>query len=183
MLVSYTNQVYSIALVVLGTTYKMFLYEIAKNSLKTAGSRRRMNLGGTMSRWLAGEDIGLPTEVRHQNTAHLFSGSMAIVWLCLDVFILAHKGLETNIYRFNCVWYWKVAIAVFVLMRIGLIAFFATLSQYETDPLVLASIGCAGVIIQFTLRAVGSALFPCNNVQTKSTTPRSLIGSRHEVEH
>jgi hypothetical protein len=163
MLVNFSSQIYSIALVVLGAAYKMFLYEVVHASHSSSSGGRFRLLGDVMSRWLTSTDGGssLPTAVRQQNIAHLFSGSMAIVWLCLDVMILAHKGIGANVHRaVACTLVWRATTLLFVLVRLGLIVFFATLSQYETRPTRLAAIGCAGVVLQFVSRAVGSVVFP-----------------------
>ncbi|GKY93844.1 hypothetical protein MPSEU_000351300 [Mayamaea pseudoterrestris] len=158
MLVNYTYQIYSASLIILGCTYKMFLYEVVE-ATQTSHGRFRV-LGKVFDRWLAEEESSLPTEVRQQNIANLFSGSMACVWLCQDIMLLAHKGLHANYHRGVECSIAKRAISVsFVLVRVGLIVFFATLSQYETDPARLAAIGCAGVVMQFLSRAVGTMVF------------------------
>ena len=160
MLVSYTYQVYSASLIVLGTTYKMFLYEVV-NLSQGSHARFRFLSDGLLGRLLAGSESSLPTDVRQQNIANLFSGSMACVWFCLDIMLLAHKGIGANLHRgTECTAFWKTMTAAFVLVRVGLIVFFATLSQYETDPARLAAIGCAGVVLQFLSRATGSVVFP-----------------------
>jgi hypothetical protein len=158
LFVNYTYQFYSAALIVLGTTYKMFLYEVVSQS--QAYSRVRL-LGNIFGRLLAGTESSLPTAVRQQYTANLFSGSMACVWFCQDTMLLAHKGINENLHRgVECSLWWRFVTGGFVLVRVGLIVFFATLSQYETNPARLAIIGCVGVILQFIFRAIGSIVFP-----------------------
>jgi hypothetical protein len=162
MLVHYTFQVYSASLIVLGTTYKMFLYEVV-SATQVSHSRYRL-LGDELRRWLSEGESSLTAEVQQQNVANLFSGSMACIWFCQDIMMVAHKGLTVNIHRgVDCTVARRTMAISFVLVRLCLIVFFAFLSQYETEPTRLAAIGCAGVVFQFLSRAVGSKVFDTKN--------------------
>jgi hypothetical protein len=151
--------VYSAALVVLGTSYKMILYEYV---YEESGIRRR-SLFPMASRWLAsgGDTSGLDPEERRQRIAHFFCFSMALVFLCSDTMILVHRGIEDNLgrCRFTHTGSLKVISLILVLLRVGLIVFIATLSQYCTEPVSIAFIGLLAIMSQVGLRFVGSSIF------------------------
>jgi hypothetical protein len=160
LLFSFLMQVYSAALIVLGTAYKMLLYEYVYE----AGDSGKRILFPLFSRLLAGSsgaDDRFTTEDRRQKVAHLFCASMAIIWFCSDVMTLAHRGLNDNLGR--CRMHesgaLRLASGIFFLVRVGLIVFIATLSQYVTEPDVLAFIGLLGILCQVALRFVGSFVF------------------------
>jgi hypothetical protein len=75
--------------------------------------------------------------------------------------ILAHKGMKDNLgrCRMSQSGALKYASVTFFLVRVGLIVFIATLSQYVTEPDVLAFIGLLGIVFQVALRFVGSFFF------------------------
>jgi hypothetical protein len=85
-------QIYSCALVILGTSYKMFLYEFlyedesVSEDTGTTGRRSLQNI--INQRFLAGSSdvyTRFDTEDRRQRIAYMFSGSLATVWLSLDI--------------------------------------------------------------------------------------------------
>jgi Bacterial low temperature requirement A protein (LtrA) len=93
--------IYSTALVVLGTSYKMFLYEFVYEDNQTGdGSAASTSSNYTKStsgirllfdridaRFLAGgldEASYIDVDERRQRIANFFSGSLAIVWFLLD---------------------------------------------------------------------------------------------------
>ena len=122
------NWIYSAALIVLGTSYKMIQYEYVydgygsggddyddsySNNNSTLGATYTKSLyeeeypwydaaaGGSGGRMLAGGS-GPPItdkDDRRQRVAHFFCGSLAIVWFCLDTMTLAHKGISHNVKR------------------------------------------------------------------------------------
>jgi hypothetical protein len=152
-------QIYCAALVVLGTSYKMLLFEYVYEG---DTSDRRMLFPLAFARILAGaETPDFPYEERRQRVADFFCGSLALVWFCSDAMILTHRGLKDNLGR--CRWdqigsrkYIAMALA---LIRIGMIIFIATLSQYATEPELLCFIGMVGILAQVLLRVVGTSIF------------------------
>jgi hypothetical protein len=152
-------QVYSAALVVLGTSYKMLLYEYVYETEESSNHRA---LFSALTRFLAAaEEPKFGLEERRQRVAHFFCISMALVWFCSDAMILIHRGLKDNLGRCRCsqsggLRY--IAVALFFI-RVGMIVFIATLSQYVTDPELLAFIGLVGIIVQVLLRVVGTSFF------------------------
>jgi hypothetical protein len=153
-------QIYSASLVVLGASYKMLLYEYTYEAKETGAYRL---LTSPLSRLLAGSDESSAFEVdeRRQHIADFFCISMAIVWLCSDLMIINHRGLTDNLgrCRFTHTGFLKFASIFLVTLRLGMVIFIATLSQYVTQPSVLAGVGLAGIVGQICLRVVGSSLF------------------------
>ena len=170
--------VYSAALIVLGTSYKMFLFEfvfadLAKEKENEDSHRNLWVL--LQERFLAGSTssaLRFETEDRQQRIAHFFSGSMALVWFCLDVTILAHGGTQAWLKRLHeqhqekRVAQWVAATSI--ALRVCLIGFIATVSQYMTDPAQLASMGLAGVLCQLALRVILSYACPMETEETES---------------
>jgi hypothetical protein len=171
-------QAYSVSLVILGATYKMFLFEAVyenhpssgannySNSTTSAYNHRSLSFGRAL---LSGGEpsaaLSIPTNVRQQMIANLFSASMAIVLFCLDAMILTHKGVRANTHRIECwsanhQWWWRVLEYLLVASRVGLIGFIASVGQYVTRPKVLALVGMGGIQAQLVLRGVGTILFP-----------------------
>jgi hypothetical protein len=77
-------QIYSTALIVLGTAYKMLLYEYVYE----AGDSGKRMLFPVFSRLLAGssgDDDRFTTEDRRQKVAHFFCASMAIMYVHHDI--------------------------------------------------------------------------------------------------
>jgi len=163
-------QIYSLALIILGTSYKMFLFEflyMEDYSDDYHRSRRHRNLlGGLHDRFLAGGTsaaLRFSTEDRQQRIAHFFCGSLALVFFCMDVMSLAHKGFLDNWNKCECTETnptTKATALLLLFLRLAVLVIIATLSQYETDPDRLAIIGLFSVVAQLLLRVAGSYLFP-----------------------
>lgn len=160
--------IYSIALVVLGTSYKMFLFEFV---YKNEGGRRF--LSPIIERLLAGGEsaaLRFDTDNRQERIAHFFAGSLAIVFFCLDGMSLAHSGMSKSFQRCECSESHKtrVDVVLLVIFRLTIMGFFATLSQYCTDPALLATLGFVGVVLQLFIRVLGSFLFPVNEEEREA---------------
>ena len=166
------GQMYSAALIVLGTCYKMILFEFvfaqdageAHRLLQDVGySAEEIAQDADLHRYLAASGPPIDdVEVRQQHVAHYFCVSMALVWLCLDVMLVAHKGIAFNIKRCsesrgnNS--QQSLAIGMTVI-RGSLIVFFGTMGFYITEPTLLSFLGLMGIIVQVGLRLGGSAAF------------------------
>jgi hypothetical protein len=162
---AFLMQVYSAALIILGVSYKMLLYEFTYEESKSGG-RLRMLLA--VPRWLAGGDGALQfdTDDRRQRIAHFFCASFAIVYFCSDAMILCHRGLKDNMGRCRCGETKKAKITGLVLLalRVAILVFIATLSQYLTDPLLLTAIELASIFAQIVLRVFASIVFSDDRV-------------------
>jgi small-conductance mechanosensitive channel len=153
-------QIYSAALVVLGTSYKMLLFEYAYLSQEN-GSYRKL-WSNPLARLLAGADEPMfATDERQQRVSHFFCISMAVVWLCSDLMIINHRGLQDNLgkCRFSHSGFLRFVAISLAFLRLALIVFMATLSQWVVEPSVLALVGLIGIICQVLLRVVGSSYF------------------------
>jgi len=158
-------QIYSLALIVLGTSYKMLLYEFVYMEEYEENHRRRSLLfsGRLDDRWLAGGTsaaLRFSSENRQQRIAHFFCGSLALVFFCMDAMSLAHRGASDHWKHCEAESKTKQLLAlVLFLLRAGVVLIIATLSQYETEPDTLATIGLFSVFAQLLLRAFGGYIF------------------------
>jgi small-conductance mechanosensitive channel len=170
----YLMQIYSFALIVFGATYKMLLYEFIyreKYDKNYSGSTRvrglifhvlnhhpRFLVGDSDSNTLSSQ---LSPEEREQRDAHFFSGSLSVIFFCLDALSLAHRGIGTQWKRCECADtnLKKFLAWVLVLCRLLLLIFVASLSQYITDPTQIAVIGVTVVVTQLCIRFVGYYVF------------------------
>mmetsp|Transcript_47898 Transcript_47898/g.73038 ORF Transcript_47898/g.73038 Transcript_47898/m.73038 type:complete len:540 (-) Transcript_47898:96-1715(-) len=160
VLFSTLMQIYSAALVALGTAYKMLLFEYFYEENGRRSYRRLVS--SFLDRFLAGSDAPrFDTEDRRQRVANFFCASLAIVWICLDGMILAHRGLKDNVGRCKCSHTGSLRYYALMLFfaRVGLIAFIATLSLYVTEPEYLAFVGLLGIMAQVLLRVAGTHMF------------------------
>ena len=138
------NMIYSFALVALGSTFTNFLLDDTHQEIVDG-------------RFLAESGIvGDPDVIRQQN-AHLFAGSLAVIFFCLDTMILAHIGWGASRDRCVCKESQRVNYGgVFLLsLRAALIVFTATLGFWVVDPAKLSIIGLANVLAQLLLRKLG----------------------------
>lgn len=153
------SQIYSFSLILLGTCYKMLLYEYV---YKAEGVRRTLLFHAPDNhRWLSGGEsaaLRFSTEDREQRIAHYFSGSLAMIFFSLDAMSLAHRGIGTQWNRCECAATKAKKFLAFSLVacRTALLIFIATLSQFETNPSRLAVIGLLTILSQLCVRFVGS---------------------------
>ena len=136
------QHVYSLALVVLGAAFTFFLL------FSEDEGRRRLG-----ERSLASSNASEPDV---QAAAHLFGGTLAVIFFSLDGMTLLHLGKEESQKR--CAFKGRKnfnGMAV-IAIRIGLIVFTATLSQWLTKPTDLAVIGLFCVLAQLSMRKFGS---------------------------
>lgn len=174
VLFSQTYSIYSAALIAVGASYKLLLYTVSDYS-------RRLypifpNEYEVGARWLAAagdDDSGCSpsTEEKKQMVAHLFSGAMAIAFVCLDVMLLAHVGLKKEVDKCKILgsvcengtrkMQYNIKGILFVVVPRGAITIFiATLSQWEKNPSALAGFGLAAVVCQLITRFLGNIWLP-----------------------
>ena len=178
------NYWYSAALIIVGASYKLFLYDFNENGghrllstmqrVSFLKSSAAVDEEDMTSRLLAGgtSSCGPFGNEKEQNIAYLFCGAMAIVFFCMDVIVLAHVGLEREVGKCRlkdgvCVRTGQAEKAhlntrgiLLVCFRCGITIFMATLSSYVTDPRRLAEIGLAAVVCQLLTRFLGDIFFP-----------------------
>jgi hypothetical protein len=174
------QNVYSFALVSLGAAFTIFLTVFANEEVDDAATSCRRWLAETDTqaettvgsyplcrRWLAGgEEAKYDADTLKERAAHLFSGSLAIIFFCLDCMTMLHLGIKESQERCVCKRTKKKnSKGMFLLgLRVGLIVFCATLSQWVTEPDVLAGIGVACVLCQLLLRKLGDVYLSPNQV-------------------
>jgi hypothetical protein len=145
MLWSLFQSAYSFALVSLGAAFTIFLTVLGIADIDEADTLK-------------------------ERSAHLFSGSLATIFFCLDCMTILHLGIEESQDRCVCkATKKKNSKGMFLLvLRIGLIVFCATLSQWLTEPDNLAEIGVACVLCQLFLRKLGGMYLSQNKVHAEA---------------
>lgn len=134
---SYMTIIYSFSLVVLGAAFTFFL-AAADGDVE---NRRRLATGPAL------------TDEILTAAAHLFCGTMAVIFTCLDVMTLLHVGWKQSVARLgrnNCMGMFAI------FLRVVLIVFIATMSQYERDHKTLSVTGLCCVLAQLALRKMAN---------------------------
>jgi hypothetical protein len=135
---------YSFALVVLGAAFTFFLVA----SDESYGRRR-------LDRDLSDTTTALSATDK-QAAAHMFCGSLAIIFFSLDGMILTHLGFDESQDRCVVKGGRMNLKGIFVLgARVGLLVFAATLSQWQTQPKYLSIAGLLLVFAQQGARKLG----------------------------
>lgn len=148
-------QVLSMALIAFGVSYKVMLTTIVNEVLEDEAYDCSVNEDGyddPYKRLLAEEPCGrrhlaaVPT-VTSQATASLYSASLTIVLVSLELMILTHKGLKKN---------WKrlfkrdkesdekgldIPLVIIGILKVFIITFTATINQWETDAMTISILG------------------------------------------
>jgi hypothetical protein len=142
---SLIQNVYSLALVTLSSSFSFFL-------LFSDDSSHRMLQKRILSTEVDEEAVG-------DEAANIFSVSLALVFLSLDIMSLLHLGSEEI--RKRCFVNTKVKVFAFFgfIVRLGLIIFTATISQWTRNPKHISSIGLLCVFGELTMRKFGSLYF------------------------
>jgi len=130
--------VYSLALVILGAAFTFFL--ILSEYEEGEGHRRLA--GGDSS--LGGSDV--------TKAAHLFCGSLAIIFFSLECMSVLHLGFNECEERCVLQGGKNYSGILLLVVKVGIIAFTATLSQWETDPQSLVIIALFIVLFQLAMR-------------------------------
>jgi hypothetical protein len=165
--------IYSSSLVSLGAAYTLFVLSFSTTS---GDSHRRLSLAlfpaedvgeglaaTTEQRVLAGGGATLyPPAEMEQRAAHMFSIALALVFFTLDGMSIMHVGFKHGQHRcyFDKTKSFNLIGVFLVLIRVGIVAFVATLSQWITDPEVLSTIGLGVTLSQVLLRRLGDKYLP-----------------------
>jgi hypothetical protein len=166
------TQVYSLSLIVFGSSYKMLLYEFIYRDhedsvYSSSGNHRRSVIQHVFNkpRWLAASADSfvsqLDPEDRQQREANFFSGSLAVIFFCLDALSLAHRGISAQWKRCECadtrikkIFAWSL-----VACRVALLSLTASMSQFVSDPEKIATIGVFIILSQLCVRYIGIYIF------------------------
>ena len=168
---SILNHAYSFALVTLGAAFTVFLTAFADED-----EERRLASASTSS--------GLDAESRRERGAHIFCGSLAVVFFCLDSMNFLHLGLDESRGRCLCKKTKKKNVKgiILVVVRLGVLAFTATLSQWESEPENLAVIGLICVLMQLLLRKLGAKYLTHSQVHMLDPHGQCEAKQRHGEE-
>ena len=147
--------IYCFSLVAVGTSYKMFLYAY---TYEEAVEEVKENLGirHLIMRSLAGEanENNYSSEERKTRVANMFCISMASAWICLEAMWITHNGLEKYLSFLR--WKWGLFA---IIIRYGLIAAMATISQYAVAPVEVVLISFACIDIEVGTNVIGDYLW------------------------
>ncbi len=137
--------VYSVVLISIGVSYKLFLYEFTTDN---EYDKVRRQLGGNDEYNNEGEEAQytFKQEQRQRYAANLFSASIAAALLLLDVKRLLHRGLRSIQRQARTVS--PVMLVAFVFLKYSVVVFLATLSVYQYHPNVMTFSGLGAIIFQ-----------------------------------
>jgi len=161
-------QYYSAALIVVGVSYKMLLIEYSKDhEVKPSdGYENTSGAADDSHRWLAGSSSSsddLSTSERQKRIALMFGCGLGTLFICLDLLLLAHNGFASTRQRcrsektgkFNILGFFLV-----VVSRYLIVAFIVVICLHYTDPMGVAWLGFAAIVMQIIVRITGKILFP-----------------------
>jgi heme/copper-type cytochrome/quinol oxidase subunit 4 len=103
-------------------------------------------------------------EEDRERSAHLFCGALAVAFACLDGMTLFHLGIKESMSRLKSRENTNTVGLVLSGVRLAVIPFTATVSQWETEPVKLSMIGLACVLVQLVLRKLGAIFLSHNQV-------------------
>jgi len=167
---------YSLALIAVGVSFKMFLTEYTDTfdsnykirNLNSLDSHLQPLPVQNFERFLAsgggGELYKLLPEERQKRITIIFAIGMALIWLLQDVMILTHQGISTNLKRCHTVEerpQMMTGAAFLIVSRMFLIAFTASLPWFSfiASPVSVVVIGLVLIVAQVFLRVAGNSLF------------------------
>ena len=157
--------VYASSLVALGASFTLFVRSFASDETASMGSEaddHRFLAGG-------GDSAHSLPEMRKRGS-YIFSISLSLVFLSMDVMSLMHVGFKHGRYRCYCKeskGYNKIGI-VLVITRVGLIALAASLAwvigiDSDDDVVSLTGAGFAIAIAQLCMRHLSEKYLPPTN--------------------
>ena len=141
---SYSHIAYSMSLILIGCSFKMILhYYLEEDEEKESGHALYENVK------------------EEQSIANLFSWSMGLSFVTLDMMIISHRGWKQNFARFidpnGRLAFMPCLITV---LNYALIACLFTLSQWVNDLADMVALGMLVVSLQVLLRTRGLRYFP-----------------------
>jgi len=138
--------IYSLALIAMGVSYKLFLYEFLEDH---EYDKSRRELGGDDGKYYNDEDsaqYSFTLKQQQRYAANLFSGSIVLVLTLLDVKQLLHRGLRAIQRQARHVPLGMLML--FVLLKYSMVVFLATLSIYQYDPNMMTFCGLGAIVFQ-----------------------------------
>jgi len=137
-------QILSMALIAFGVSYKIFLSSVLVGS--SAGD-------GYGSRMLAPAPV-----VSNEASSILFSVSLTLVLVSLEVMLCTHKGVKKTymrLFRDMSCWELHWPLVIISVFKIAVVLFTATLSLWNTDPTLITICGFFVVTAMAVTRIIG----------------------------
>eukprot|EP00934_Nitzschia_sp_Nitz4_P008040 Nitzschia sp. Nitz4//scaffold31_size150131//8137//9957//NITZ4_002809-RA/size150131-processed-gene-0.181-mRNA-1//1//CDS//3329547602//8030//frame0 len=150
--------IHSVALIAMGVSYKLFLYEFT-SKYHSKAYRKTRSLGGDYDEAYDEEyDDHSDSEERYydaqvsrrQSISHLFCASIVIVLICMDVEQILHRGLPKLRWMARRMTPWSLT--TMVLLKYMVWVALATMSIYNHDPHVIPVCGLVAILCQDILR-------------------------------
>ena len=153
--------IYSCALIAIGVSYKIFLYDFMYNNKSNDeygdDDYHRRRLGGDAEGGSNDDYFGNNYEAalmyKRQFTANLFSGGIAMVLLSTDLMVLLHKGIPGMI-LYARTKISKVKLTLVVLAKYSIIAFLGCLCLLQPNPHLMIFCGLGAILAQDFLRNI-----------------------------
>jgi hypothetical protein len=152
---------YSASLVALGVALTLFVLSFSSSSDSDYqdDDPHRRTLFDNARRLAGGGAVAYyPADELEQRTARVFSISLALVYISMDLLSFLHVGWEESKLRCYCQVSrsTKWSGVTLVVLRAALVTFVATLCLWISDPQTLAGAGLGATILQVVLRKLGA---------------------------
>jgi len=180
--------IYSAALIVVGVSYKMILTEhtdefsdevehtnVARDLYSYNHAYRTQQDGyhpHELQRFLVsgggGKLYTLSTEERHQRISNIFCAGLATVFFCQVLMMLCHHSFNASLDRCHIEMCPKTkrrgaiskVVVCLLFCHVATIAFIGTVCLYVNNPTHVALLGLLSIVLQVSLRIMGSIYFP-----------------------
>jgi hypothetical protein len=166
---SWWQLIYSLALVWLGAAFTFFL--TFSDELLYYDGRRRNLAGSTPA----------STDELIESAAHLFCGSFAVIFFSLEFMSFLHLGFRESRDRCDVEGGKNYAGILLVALKVGVVVFTATLSQWETNPETLTIIALCTVVFQLGMRRLSSMFLSHHGTHDTVTHQPSATAQPHQT--
>jgi len=139
----YLVELLSMALIVFGVTYKVFLKDVVRDAEDDYGSD--YDYGKATRR------LGATPVITQEASAAVFSGALGVVILTLEAMMWTHAGIKKSFenlmhHTSNGKKKPRYAVICIQLLKVGIILFTVTLSRWTVEPETLTICGCGAVL-------------------------------------
>lgn len=151
---SWLIQILSMALIVYGVTYKVFLQDVVKDAEKAETSNYRKAI-----RMLASSPA-----ITNEASAAVFSAALTVVLLSLELMCLTHSGIKQSLeHLFHRSKDGKASaphwpIVIISLFKVAIFLFAITLNQWTVDPATLTICGF-GIVFALAVSRILNYMF------------------------
>jgi len=139
----YLVELLSMALIVFGVTYKVFLKDVVRDAQDDFGGEYDY---GKATRRLAATPV-----ITQEASATVFSGALGVVILTLEAMMWTHAGIKKSFenlmhHTSNGKKKPRYAVICIQLFKVAIILFTVTLSRWTVEPETLTICGCGAVL-------------------------------------